>query len=230
MNTCPVCDGDLPPLRHQGQARKWCSEICRQWARRHPGQKRRQQRSCVICAAGLGDRQYQARVCSLKCRRRLDVLRATERWETIPPDPRACAWCMAPFRSRSSATKCCSLSCAQRLRQSRPRPPEELSASLEKAKQRWQAKNRRRRAAKHGQPSEPYTLGEIAERDGHRCQLCHRRVDMRLKARHPMSPTIDHVIPISDGGDDTRANVQLAHFGCNSSKGAGGSQQLALIG
>lgn len=47
---------------------------------------------------------------------------------------------------------------------------------------------------------------------------------------HPKAPTIDHVVPVSEGGDDTRTNVQLACFRCNSAKGARGSQQLALIG
>lgn len=47
---------------------------------------------------------------------------------------------------------------------------------------------------------------------------------------HPKAPTIDHVVPLAEGGHDTRANVQLAHFLCNSIKGRGGSQQLALIG
>ncbi len=46
----------------------------------------------------------------------------------------------------------------------------------------------------------------------------------------PLAPTIDHIVPISKSGDDTRANVQLAHFLCNSVKGPRGSQQLALIG
>ena len=48
---------------------------------------------------------------------------------------------------------------------------------------------------------------------------------------HPRAPTVDHVVPIAEGGDDTRANVQLAHFLCNSTKSNGGGvEQLALIG
>lgn len=79
--------------------------------------------------------------------------------------------------------------------------------------------------------SEPYTLAEVAERDGDRCGLCGRKVDMRRRNPHPLAPTIDHVLPISRGGDDTRANVQLAHRACNIAKGArGGGEQLALIG
>lgn len=47
---------------------------------------------------------------------------------------------------------------------------------------------------------------------------------------HPKAPTIDHIIPLAVGGDDTRANVQLAHFLCNSLAGATGTKQAALFG
>lgn len=48
---------------------------------------------------------------------------------------------------------------------------------------------------------------------------------------HPKAPTIDHVVPLAEGGADTAANVRLAHFICNSMRGnRGGGEQLALIG
>jgi 5-methylcytosine-specific restriction endonuclease McrA len=48
---------------------------------------------------------------------------------------------------------------------------------------------------------------------------------------HPKAPTIDHVIPRAHGGDDVRANVQLAHYKCNCTKSDRHVvQQLALIG
>jgi len=48
---------------------------------------------------------------------------------------------------------------------------------------------------------------------------------------HPKAPTIDHIVPLAQGGDDTRDNVQLAHFECNWRKrDAGESEQLRLIG
>lgn len=97
-------------------------------------------------------------------------------------------------------------------------------------REHYQGKNRRRRAVKRKADAEPYTLAEIAERDRFRCQLCRRKVNMQLRSPHPRSPTIDHVIPIVEGGGDVRANVQLAHRDCNTRKGARGSQQLALVG
>jgi 5-methylcytosine-specific restriction endonuclease McrA len=84
----------------------------------------------------------------------------------------------------------------------------------------WQEKNRRRRAAKRGGASEPYTLAEIAFRDDFNCGLCGKPVPMAVKVPEALAPTIDHIVPVSKGGDDTRANVQLAHFVCNSRKGA----------
>lgn len=71
---------------------------------------------------------------------------------------------------------------------------------------------------------------EIAERDGYRCALCRRKVNMLLTAPHLMMASIDHVIPLSVGGDDTKVNVQLAHWLCNTRKGNRGVDQLALFG
>lgn len=87
-----------------------------------------------------------------------------------------------------------------------------------------------RRARKYAVESEPYTMTEIALRDKRTCQLCGKRVAMTKAVPHSKAATIDHVVPISEGGGDIRANVQLAHFLCNALKGARGSQQLALIG
>ena len=98
-------------------------------------------------------------------------------------------------------------------------------------KRRKQSERRRIRAHHAGVSREYYTLVEIAERDGHRCGLCRRKVNMAQVVPHPRAPTIDHLIPLDRGGDDTRANVQIAHFLCNSRKGnRGGGEQLALLG
>ncbi len=78
------------------------------------------------------------------------------------------------------------------------------------------AKHRRRQVLKAGLPSEPYTLTEIAERDGYVCQWsrCGLPVDMTLSGLHPYGPTIDHRVPISRGGPDVRVPGQRCEPFC----------------
>jgi hypothetical protein len=66
---------------------------------------------------------------------------------------------------------------------------------------------------------EPIWLPSLIERDAGCCKICGWRVEVSRCVPHPLAPTIDHVIPISKGGLHTQANVQLAHFICNSRKG-----------
>lgn len=61
---------------------------------------------------------------------------------------------------------------------------------------------------------------EIGDRDGWICGLCEEAVDQDLRYPDPMSGSLDHRVPIVAGGRHTRDNLQLAHLGCNLSKGA----------
>jgi hypothetical protein len=60
----------------------------------------------------------------------------------------------------------------------------------------------------------------VFERDGWTCQLCGDAVDSRLSGRDEDGPTLDHIFPLSKGGEHTYANVQLAHKRCNTAKGS----------
>lgn len=74
---------------------------------------------------------------------------------------------------------------------------------------------------------------DIYERDGYRCQLCRKPVKRDATVPHPKAPVLDHIIPLSKGGTHEPANVQLAHFMCNSIKSdniGGAGDQLRLIG
>ena len=51
------------------------------------------------------------------------------------------------------------------------------------------------------------------------CGICGKPVDFELKYPHPMSPCIDHIIPIAKGGHPSDIdNLQLAHWTCNRAK------------
>lgn len=51
------------------------------------------------------------------------------------------------------------------------------------------------------------------------CGICGKPVDFAKKYPHPLSPCIDHIIPISKGGHPSDIdNLQLAHWTCNRQK------------
>lgn len=51
------------------------------------------------------------------------------------------------------------------------------------------------------------------------CGICGKPVDKSLKYPDPLSPTVDHIIPVSKNGDPVALeNLQLAHRYCNRMK------------
>jgi 5-methylcytosine-specific restriction endonuclease McrA len=59
----------------------------------------------------------------------------------------------------------------------------------------------------------------VIARDGHRCGICRRPVDPSLRGPHPLSLSIDHIVPLIAGGDDSLADLQVAHLACDIAKG-----------
>ncbi len=51
------------------------------------------------------------------------------------------------------------------------------------------------------------------------CGICGKPVDFSLKYPHPLSPCVDHIVPIARGGHPSDLNnLQLAHWTCNRQK------------
>lgn len=51
------------------------------------------------------------------------------------------------------------------------------------------------------------------------CGICGKEVDKKLRYPHPLSPVIDHIIPVIKGGHPSDLdNLQLAHMCCNRQK------------
>ena len=65
----------------------------------------------------------------------------------------------------------------------------------------------------------PIKPSHIYERDNWICGICGEEIDRNAPHRSYLSASIDHVVPLARGGTHTPANVQAAHFGCNSKKG-----------
>ena len=51
-------------------------------------------------------------------------------------------------------------------------------------------------------------------------KLCGRKINKELKYPHPMSVSLDHIMPLAKGGTHEWDNLQASHLRCNMSKGA----------
>lgn len=79
------------------------------------------------------------------------------------------------------------------------------------------ARKIKRKRAMEGAHVEVVSLLRVAERDNWTCYLCQRAV-VRFATIVREQWSMEHVVPLSKGGDHSYSNVRLAHRGCNSSK------------
>lgn len=113
---------------------------------------------------------------------------------------RFCIVCLERFSERRSNVLCCSLDCIRMRLKAR-------SITI-RAGRRYVFGYLRRA-----------TIDWLLDRDKGRCQLCLRRV-VRKAQRTKLSPSIDHIVPVSKGGGNEDSNLQLAHLYCNMKKSA----------
>lgn len=119
-----------------------------------------------------------------------------------------CSLCGDEFVTLQGGVRFCSLRCARR------------------------AGRDRRRAAQRAAYVADVNRKAIYERDKWKCQLCGKRIDRNAVVPQYLAATIDHVIPLANGGTHEPANVQAAHYICNVAKGSRETEpvQLSLIG
>lgn len=82
------------------------------------------------------------------------------------------------------------------------------------------AKEARRRALKLSAFVEDVSLDVVIGIHGASCIVCKSGIDISLRHPHPMSKSLEHVIPLSRGGTHSYENCAPSHLRCNLSKGA----------
>lgn len=239
-HTCESCGTPIEQLSGSGRPRRFCV-VCR------PVKYVRvdRARTCEVCGASF-EANANAKFCSNRCRQQnrprvsCSSCGGPTGWTAGRRESATCSACRRPpispcefcgesfkavRRSAGGRTRFCSRRCARRAEIAGgthalgiPALTEEQQAELKRV--RAEKATRYRRAKLLGVEREPYTRDEIAERDGYVCWLCGEPVDMGLRHPHPRSASVDHFIPLSLGGDDTRANVYLAHLGENLARGS----------
>lgn len=92
-------------------------------------------------------------------------------------------------------------------------------------------KRARRRARLAGARVGRVDRERVFVRDGYRCHLCGVKTSPSAVVPDLRAPTLDHIVPLSLGGEHSMVNVACACFGCNSRKSnVGFGDQLALFG
>jgi 5-methylcytosine-specific restriction endonuclease McrA len=220
----------------------------------------RTSRPCAHCGCEFSAVRRDARFCSGACRTRAHQIRrpdlaAKHRATTLArqrkkPVERTCEICNCSFLGRPNANVC-----SKKCRNHRAYLYGKRTGSRARNREEWRARQRaagnghklnvwseskkaayqRRRAIKSGADAERFTNAEIFDRDRWRCGLCGGKVDPALQHPSPMSASLDHIVPLSvpGGPGHVRANVQLAHLKCNTTKRDGvaaSGEQLRLIG
>lgn len=216
--------------------RGWCSKHYTRWARfgdpthRVRGEARDGKRVCGGCDVDLpveefATYRYLCRPCGAA-----EAARRRKPW--VSPTARAaqCVECGGDFQANAKKSKCCSPACAA----SRKRRLDRLAAATRdrsaanESTRRWYAQNKDRafdaaaayRARQLVATVETVSRRVVLDRDGWTCQLCQEAIDPAARAPHPMTASVDHIVPLARGGEHSYRNVQAAHLGCNTSKGA----------
>lgn len=142
-------------------------------------------------------------------RRRYWPIRSCE-----PPPPAsviACDECGEQFAATSVARRFCSRRCCGRAHRRALRRRQRAEGRRNDGDRRQQQR-RRQLLIRLGREGALFSLREIAERDGWTCHLCGLPVD-------EAAASMDHLVPLSEGGPHSRENVKLAHHLCNSVRG-----------
>ncbi len=227
---------DCPPARRHLVAPHVC-RVCGRPARPRRGPHGALPRDCGRRECFVTWRREEAKTQPARVARRKGCGRGNGR-------PRATTTCACgqefwPWRNGKNAQKdCgCGIVAARREEERAARREEERArAERERAEHESARESARERAARRATETRrrrkilTWSYGqhalipmeELYVRDEATCWLCGRFVppDFGRKHNHVESPTRDHVVPLSKGGEHKWSNVRLAHRGCNSRRGA----------
>lgn len=235
MINCTVC-GKLTPKGTRGRAKKYCSYECA-----YP-RKKIQPENCLVCNTQLQiENNGRPRLtCSRLCRSRRDA-----QLKAKPKPTLDCAFCNERFSS-SHGAKFCGYRCRKQnynlVLRSKPKDttPKTLicgwcdtgvqvphnftgpkkyhpECKVRARRARYRIKTVRRQSLTV-KPSR-LSADQLVDAMGAVCGICKDPIDMTLKRTSRMGLTVDHIIPLSKGGQDTLDNMQPAHWLCNVKKG-----------
>lgn len=100
-----------------------------------------------------------------------------------------------------------------------PKVREKAREYKRKNRHKYTAAENKRRAAKFKAFVEDVNLVGLVKKKGFNCGVCGRLAFPTIENRyHPLRAQVDHIIPLSKGGEHSYANCQITHASCNAQK------------
>lgn len=169
---------------------------------------------CGCCGIRFTAKTNLSRLCSDECKRidRLARTRAKSAANDNKPDA-TCRECGTIFTRDYGDTRkeFCSKLCATRTHKRSSRKVE--------------------RARLRGAKVESVDPTKVFIRDGWKCQLCGVKTPKKLRGTtRPNAPELDHIMPLSLGGEHSYRNTHCACRACNGAKGATPMGQMLMFG
>lgn len=220
VEECKRCGRGLPEKRVTGPRSSYCSSKCKSaasYARRREAISERRRatnreilsntlKTCPQCHAEFRpEKSLKQKYCSPKCAQ--DFSRDSLSRECSAPD------CDRPVRAKSL----CNMHYRRKMRAEGAEWDSDDQPWSDRRRANWKKRYALGRGAAD---AESFSYGEIFDRDNWTCGICSDPVDRLLEWPDPMSASLDHIVPVSQGGAHVRDNAQCAHLGCNVSKGA----------
>ncbi|WP_374001136.1 HNH endonuclease [Massilia sp. CFBP 13647] len=175
-------------------------------------------KECQVCAASFVPTRSSRERCSRACdlaHARVKALEAALEKHRAEARQIACEECQCefcPLYGLGSTTLCAP--CAE-----------------QRSRAQKRANRLKRKAVQRGATAEPVDPFKVFDRDGWRCKLCGVRTPKEKRGTYDdRAPELDHIIPLSVGGEHSYRNTQCACRKCNAEKSDRPLGQLLLIG
>ncbi len=201
---CQGCGSDFKPKRTDRM--KFCSRECAfstkafQSACRNARSHKVSFITCKVCKKLFCSRGGVQAYCGDECRK-------VSAYSAVPKVTLQCADCGTEIKGTAAKTTC------------------------KRCLRKKHGRKHIHRARKYRVHYETVNPIKVFMRDGWRCQSCRVRTPQELRGKNqPQSPELDHIVPLSRGGEHSYRNTQLLCRACNMAKSNKVIGQTLLFG
>lgn len=200
---CVSCGGGFTAKSNRA---KYCSDGCNPntWDKTRIYFKK-----CRACHEIFVATRANTKTCSDECttkyrRLYIKLISVRDHYANQRDNPETCTNCGDEFiRKYGEKSKMCSDKCKEEYHR----------------KMRSKVKYRRKMLKRGASVSQNIDPMKVLKRDKHRCQMCGCKTPKRLRGTiKDNAPEIDHIVPLSEGGNHSYNNVQTLCRSCNQSK------------